>query len=485
MFSHFFFSILIVNRIFASYDNNNLKSSFNSNNIMEDKHSKEKINRVKSLEDSYFENSQVSKNDVKTKKAFYMWIDAVIQLFSDFYSDDNEILKLIKNENCADDGYRMNDLFYRIRNKYSSMLFDIESGRVKINRIDNEQAQHNMNKINHPIVFISHASVDKEVIREFIDNILKNGLGLSDENIVCTSFEWTTVPLGEDITEYIHNKIEKSNVVLTMVSQDYKKSEVCLNEVGAAWALKKRIISIVLPDSDFKQLGWLFNLDKAIKIDDEDSLNHLQRDLCDCLNLQPKLSLNWKPCVSRFLDYFKNILPTKTKTYSVTQATMNAASNGINHDKTLFESFNNRFPEKKIKYSFHMVQTTTKFSDYDLTIWFDMINWFGEVSNSFLDKDLQNAAQKYLNNLNSLVEFTGKYYSPDYHNWNKQNDYDVSQEKWREIHESRIYTWEPEHYDESYRQLERTIISEIDKTISNVEKAYKQFRLCVKSVLFV
>lgn len=59
MFSHSFFSILIVNRIFASYDNNNLKSSFNSNNIMEDKHSKEKINRVKSLEDSYFENSVI------------------------------------------------------------------------------------------------------------------------------------------------------------------------------------------------------------------------------------------------------------------------------------------------------------------------------------------------------------------------------------------------------------------------------------------
>ena len=54
-----------------------------------------------------------------------------------------------------------------------------------------------------PLVFISHAGDDNAIIHEFIVHILKNGIGLTDEDIVCTSFEWTTLPTGNNIPNMI------------------------------------------------------------------------------------------------------------------------------------------------------------------------------------------------------------------------------------------------------------------------------------------
>ena len=48
-----------------------------------------------------------------------------------------------------------------------------------------------------PLIFISHSSKDREIVKLFIDNILKKGLGLTDEDITCTSFEATGVNPGD------------------------------------------------------------------------------------------------------------------------------------------------------------------------------------------------------------------------------------------------------------------------------------------------
>jgi len=456
---------------------------------MVDEDLKERIKHVKELENIYKQACHVSRIDYKTKDAFDNWIDAVIQLFSDFYPDDNEILVLIKNANCSGDGYKMYDLFNQIRIKCSSMITDIEKGRVMPQQAGHKQEQRDIASTKHPLVFISHSSENKELIHEFIVHILKDGLGLIDDNIICTSFEWTTVSIGENIPKYIQDNIEKADVVLAMVSKEYKNSEVCQNEVGAAWALNNRPISIVLPNASFKELGWLFNLDKATKINDEDCLNHLQKDLCERLDLIVKPSLNWSPCVKRFLESikkFESLVPVTPSSNSFSDATVTTNSpEVIEHDKQLFETFNNSYSEDTIKYSLHRLQTTTKFSDYDLWIWLGMIDWLGKTSNAFLNDSLQNTAQKYMNCLSSLTQFTGMYYSPDHISWSTDNDHGVSLERWREIHEAKIYSWEPDSYDDQYRKLEQIILQRIEKIVYDVETAYKEFRLCVKNGLFV
>ena len=48
-------------------------------------------------------------------------------------------------------------------------------------------------------VFISHSSIDKDVVRLFKDIVLKFGIGLTDTDIFFTSSPETGVPVGKNI----------------------------------------------------------------------------------------------------------------------------------------------------------------------------------------------------------------------------------------------------------------------------------------------
>lgn len=159
-------------------------------------------------------------------------------------------------------------------------------------------------------VFISHASEDKELVSLFVDKILHNGSGVEYDDIFYTSREDTGVSNGEDIPDSIKKELLNSNIFLMMVSENYRKSEVCLNEMGAAWVLNglTRII-MVLPDTGFDKIGWLISLKKGTKVIDPDGLDHIHDEISRILGLSVK-TVTWNRNKSDFLaelcSYIKN-----------------------------------------------------------------------------------------------------------------------------------------------------------------------------------
>lgn len=151
-------------------------------------------------------------------------------------------------------------------------------------------------------VFISHSSQDKKILDSFVDNILIRACGLTTENIVYTSIHSTGVDLGEGIPNFIKHNLRTSSLVLFMISDNYRKSEVCLNEMGATWALERKNISVLMPNISFDKLGWLTSFNKAIRIDDEEGLDRifelLSRGSC-------KLS-DWTRIKKTFLEICKD-----------------------------------------------------------------------------------------------------------------------------------------------------------------------------------
>lgn len=124
-------------------------------------------------------------------------------------------------------------------------------------------------------IFVSHSSKDSYILDKFVDIVLKQGCGYENKNIVYTSNQSTGVGLGDSIPIFIKDALNTSDLVLFMISENYKKSEVCLNEMGAAWALEKKTTPILLPNIDFTEIGWLHSFNKAIKINDSESLDIL------------------------------------------------------------------------------------------------------------------------------------------------------------------------------------------------------------------
>ena len=118
-------------------------------------------------------------------------------------------------------------------------------------------------------VFISHASKDKEIVSLFVDKILIAGYGLQQEDIFYTSREDTGIANGHSIPKEIKAMLSECSLYFLMISKNYRESEVCLNEMGAAWMVDEtKLKTIILPNTDFDQIGWILKLNKA-----SDSLN--------------------------------------------------------------------------------------------------------------------------------------------------------------------------------------------------------------------
>lgn len=138
------------------------------------------------------------------------------------------------------------------------------------------------NAIKPKIIFISHSSYDKEYVKAFVDMLF--GIGLNEEDIVCSSYAGLGIPLGENIYDWLVEKFQKCDLhVLYFLSENYYDSHACLNEMGAAWAMKQKWDGILLPGFPFSKIdGCIDPRQIAISFDsDIDELNHRLGELKD------------------------------------------------------------------------------------------------------------------------------------------------------------------------------------------------------------
>ncbi len=150
-------------------------------------------------------------------------------------------------------------------------------------------------------IFISHSSKDKDIVENFIDNILRLGLGFDTHDIFCTSIEDMAIRNGEDMREHIQANINNCDLAFLMISKSYKSSSICLNEMGAVWAYKKKIKTFVLPDATFDTIGWLYEVSKADRIDNALSLDALYDDLTNIYNIDKK-TVEWGRQRDKFIN---------------------------------------------------------------------------------------------------------------------------------------------------------------------------------------
>ena len=151
-------------------------------------------------------------------------------------------------------------------------------------------------------IFISHSSKDKDVIEKFTDYILQLGIGLSHEDIFCTSIEEMGIKNGEDIRHHIRENVLSADFSFLMISKNYKQSEICLNEMGAVWATENRVRYYLLPDVDFKEIGWLCDAKKADRLGNSVVLDAIEEELTEFYGLPRKGGI-WSRQRQNFVDY--------------------------------------------------------------------------------------------------------------------------------------------------------------------------------------
>lgn len=149
------------------------------------------------------------------------------------------------------------------------------------------------------IIFISHATADRCYVKSFVE--LLEDLGLNEEEIICSSIPPYCIPLDGKVYEWLVDKFQNCELhVMFMLSENYYKSAACLNEMGAAWALKQKWSGILLPGFDFSDIaGCIDSTQISIKLDDDKEtlnfrLGELRKNLTEEFGLREMTSTVWE-----------------------------------------------------------------------------------------------------------------------------------------------------------------------------------------------
>lgn len=102
-------------------------------------------------------------------------------------------------------------------------------------------------------VFISHSYQDREIVKAFVE--LLEDIGLGVDEIFYSSLAEYGVSYGENIADAIKREFtDKRIYVVFMLSSNYYKSPMCLNEMGAAWVMQHAYSSVLLPGYEYEDV---------------------------------------------------------------------------------------------------------------------------------------------------------------------------------------------------------------------------------------
>lgn len=158
-----------------------------------------------------------------------------------------------------------------------------------------------------PKIFISHSSKDKEYVTELVK--LFKEMGLKQRDVFCSSVPGYDIGLNENIFDTLRAMFQDNDLYMIFIhSSNYYDSPVSLNEMGAAWVVKSKYCSILLPRFEFSDMkGVVTSNTISIKLDADrnevkNRLNQLYDELAGFFKIERNNSIVWEQARDAFID---------------------------------------------------------------------------------------------------------------------------------------------------------------------------------------
>lgn len=129
-------------------------------------------------------------------------------------------------------------------------------------------------------------------------------MNIDRKNIFYTSSKDTTTKSSADFRATIKDAILKSSAVIQIITNNYKKSEVCLNEMGAAWVLSENVIPFIVDPVSFDNIGFIHNTTQLLKLNTEEDLFKFQDDHPELYEGRRIVQSNYHKQVKEFIKGF-------------------------------------------------------------------------------------------------------------------------------------------------------------------------------------
>lgn len=189
---------------------------------------------------------------------------------------------------------------YSIQSNHHSVLSDDSPAkRVLRTLIELKKYKNTVPKF-FDRLFISHSSSDTDIVAPFVR--LLSAIGLNRDRLFCSSVDGYGIPQRENIYDFLKREFtEKNTFVVMMMSDNYYNSKPSLNEMGAAWAMSKEYVSILIKGFNFNKIEGAVDAQKiGFKIEDQYRLDEFKDNIVKEFRLPP--ILNWQEIKNRFLQ---------------------------------------------------------------------------------------------------------------------------------------------------------------------------------------
>ena len=204
-------------------------------------------------------------------------------------------------------------------------------------------------------IFISHSSEDKQIVDAFVKNILIGVFNLEHTEIFCTSLDGMGIETGDQWRDAIKQSLNDAKIVFLIITPNYKSSEICLNEMGAAWIVCDNVIPLIINPITFKQIGPLMNVTQGEDLNSETSLDRIKDKLHKILSIKHNKirSDYWTTQKKEFIEKIRKQLRRKPFPAPISKDYLVKLENNNNDLKEKLDKSNELYKHEKLENEKH------------------------------------------------------------------------------------------------------------------------------------
>lgn len=194
-------------------------------------------------------------------------------------------------------------------------------------------------------VFVSHAIKDKAIIDWFVDDLLVGVLNIKTNDIFCISTEGMKIKSGEDWRNQIRENIISAEIIFLIITPHFKQSEVCLNEMGAAWVSSGKVFPLITEPINFRTVGVIQESNQIEKLLEETSLDRIKDEIQVILKI-PAREIQSDRWTSKKKEFIRKVNKHIQENPFPTPLDNNTFEATLKENKDLNTAYNNLLDEK-------------------------------------------------------------------------------------------------------------------------------------------
>lgn len=170
-----------------------------------------------------------------------------------------------------------------------------------------------MKDISKRKIFLSHSYCDKDIAIKIVEKLLIKIFAINKQSdIFFTSKRETGIESSINWRNHIKTNLQDCDIFIALITTNFKESEICLAELGAAWALNKKIYPLIVPPIKYENFSPIIaelQADLLLNREDVESLiSSLKIQLKEMFEIDIQPNIDITKCITAFLKSTKEYL---------------------------------------------------------------------------------------------------------------------------------------------------------------------------------